>query len=479
MTDDFAHLDATGLAELVRSGQASPTELVDAAIARIEAIDPVINAFTTTRFDRARTEAAGGLPDGPFRGVPFALKDLTCSLAGEPAYDGVRALKEADFRAPITSTLAARFQAAGLVIMGRTSTPELGIMPTTEPLCYLPTRNPWDPTRSAGGSSGGSAAAVAAGLVPFAHASDGGGSIRIPAACCGLVGLKTSRGRTSVGPASDEIARPLSVQFAVTRSVRDAAGLLDAVAGPAVGDPITPGAPGASYRDALTAPIPRLHIGVMTTMPGTSDPADPECVAATESVARALEAAGHHVELAYPAAFDETERMTAFIPIWSAMATANLIAIARKIGRDVTEADVEPLTWLLAESGRKTNGGELMDAMSAMGAFSRRFQQWWAEGWDLLLTPTLGELPPELGVLQTPEQPFVGFGRGGTFTPFTPVTNQTGQPAISLPVAQSASGLPVGAQLIAATGREDLLLALGAHLERAMPWADRRAAVHV
>ena len=478
MTDPLAALDATAQAHLVRTGEVSPGELVDAAIARIEAIDPTINAFTTTRFDRARTETAGDLPDGPFRGVPFALKDLSCTLAGEPSYDGVRVLKETDFRAPITSTLAARFQAAGLVIMGRTSSPELGIMPTTEPLCFLPTRNPWDVTRTPGGSSGGSAAAVASGLVPFAHASDGGGSIRIPAACCGLVGLKISRGRTSVGPASDDIARPLSVQFAVTRSVRDAAALLDAVAGPAVGDPITPAAPATSYLAALTAPLPSLRIGIMTTMPGTTDLADPECVAAAEAVARALEAAGHSVEVAHPAAFDETERMTAFIPIWSAMAAANLIAIGRKIGRDVTEADVEPLTWMLAEHGRATNGGELMDALSAMGAFTRRFTQWWADGWDLLLTPTLGELPPELGVLQTPEKPFVGFGRGGTFTPFTPVTNQTGQPAISLPVAQSATGLPVGAHLIAATGREDLLLGVGALMETAMPWADRRAPVH-
>jgi amidase len=216
----------------------------------------------------------------------------------------------------------------------------------------------------------------------------------------------------------------------------------------------------------------------MTTLPGTPDLADAECVAATNAVARTLEGVGHHVEVGYPAAFDETERMSAFIPIWSAMATSSLIAIGRKIGREVTEADVEPLTWILAETGRNTSGGELMDALAAMGAFSRRFQQWWADGWDLLLTPTLGELPPELGVLQTPDQPFVGFGRGGTFTPFTPVTNQTGQPAISLPVAQSASGLPVGAHLIAATGREDILLAIAAQIEAALPWSDRRATVH-
>jgi amidase len=390
----------------------------------------------------------------------------------------VPVLAKEDFRAPVTSHLAARFRAAGLVVVGRTNTPELGIQPTTEPIAFGPTHNPWDLGRTPGGSSGGSAAAVAAGMVPFAHASDGGGSIRIPAACCGLVGLKTSRGRTSVGPASDELARPLSVQFAVTRSVRDAAALLDAVAGPEVGDPVVPAAPASRYASQVNIEPAPLRIGLMTTMPGTADAADPECVAAAERTARILAAAGHHLEMAHPAAFDETERMTAFIPIWSAMAAANRIAIGRRIGREVTEEDVEPLTWFLAERGREVTGGELLDAFSAMGAFARRFTQWWADGWDLLLTPTLGELPPELGVLQTPDDPVTGFSRGGTFTPFTPVANQTGQPAISLPVGQSANGLPVGAHFIAASGREDLLLQVAGLVERSIDWSHRRAPTH-
>jgi amidase len=315
-------------------------------------------------------------------------------------------------------------------------------------------------------------------MVPFAHASDGGGSIRIHAACCGLVGLKTSRGRTSVGPASDEIARPLSVQFAVTRSVRDAAALLDAVAGPEVGDPVTPAAPPNRYASQVNIEPSPLRIGLMTTLPGTNDSADPECVAVAEATARVLGAAGHHVERAHPGAFDEAERMTAFIPIWSAMAAANVIAIGRRIGRAVTPDDVEPLTWFLAERGREVHGGELLDALSAMGAFARRFTQWWADGWDLLLTPTLGELPPALGVLQTPDDPVTGFARGGTFTPYTPVANQTGQPALSLPVGQSANGLPLGAHFIAAPGREDLLLSVAGLVERAMDWSHRRPPTH-
>ncbi len=478
MSDDFAGLDATAQAELVRLGQCSAEELVEAAITRIETVDPQVRAFTTTRFDRARDEAAGDLADGPFRGVPFALKDLSCTLEGEPSYDGVPVLVREDYRAPVTSSLAARFQRAGLVIMGRTSTPELGIMPTTEPLAFGPTHNPWDVTRTPGGSSGGSAAAVASGMIPFAHASDGGGSIRIPAACCGLVGLKTSRGRTSVGPGSDDLARPLSVQFAVTRSVRDAAALLDAVVGPEVGDPITPAAPSSRYATQVnTEPAP-LRIGIMTTLPGTKDPAAAECVAAVEATAKLLESAGHHLERSHPAPFDEDGRMSAFVPIWSSMAAANLLAIGRRIGRPVTDRDVEPLTWWLAGRGRDVTGGDLLDALSAMGAWSRRFLQWWAGGFDLLLTPTLGELPVELGVLQTPDDPVSGFARGGTFTPFTPVANQTGQPAISLPIAQSQEGLPIGVHFVAAPGREDLLLQMAGFLERAIGWSRRRAPIH-
>src|SRR3954462_12105451 len=363
---DTRWMDATEQAALVNRGDVSAEELIDAAIERIESLDGSINAVTIRWLDEARA-AAPQLPDGPFRGVPFLLKDLWAHYAGQPLTNGCKALKDALPRSATDTTLVGRFRSAGLNIAGRTNSPEFGSLPTTEPGGWGPTHTPWTLDHTPGGSSGGSAAAVAAGMVPFAHASDGGGSIRIPAACCGLVGLKLSRGRTSVGPASDELARPLSVQFAVTRSVRDAAALLDAVAGPEIGDPVGPAAPASRYASQVNIEPAPLRIGLMTTMPGTADPADRECVAAAERTARVLDAAGHHVERAYPAAFDETERMTAFIPIWSAMAAANLIAIARRTGRDVTPDDVEPLTWFLAERGRETTGGELLDALSAMG----------------------------------------------------------------------------------------------------------------
>jgi amidase len=315
-------------------------------------------------------------------------------------------------------------------------------------------------------------------MVPAAHASDGGGSIRIPAACCGLVGLKTSRGRVSVGPGSGEIARPLSVQFAVTRTVRDAAALLDTAAGPEPGDPFVAPTPSRPYRDEVGADPGSLRIGLMTTFPGRDEAVHPDCVAGAEAAARLLEAAGHTVEIAHPQAFDNAGPMDAFIPIWSAMAASNLARLGRTIGRELGQDDVEPLTWLLADYGRKVDAVEYTDALFAMQTFSRAFMQWWSDGWDLLLTPTLGEPPPDLGVLNTPDDPMVGYGKAATFTPYTPACNQNGQPAISVPITQAADGMPVGVHLVADYGREDVLLRVAAQLEAASPWADRRPGVH-
>ncbi|MGH9035278.1 MAG: amidase, partial [Acidimicrobiia bacterium] len=263
MTGDvLGDLDATGLAELVRSGKASPTELVDAAIARIEAVNPALNAVIHPRFDLAREEAAGPLPDGPFRGVPFLVKDILCHTAGDPFHEGMRFLKDLNWRARDDTYLAAKYRAAGLVVLGRTNAPELGIQPTTEPEAYGPTLNPWDTTRSPGGSSGGSAAAVAAGMVPAAHANDGGGSIRIPASACGLVGLKPTRGRTSLGPDGYSVGA-LAVEHVVCRSVRDAAGLLDATAGRMPGDPYVAPPPRRPFAAEVGTNPGRLRVGLL------------------------------------------------------------------------------------------------------------------------------------------------------------------------------------------------------------------------
>ncbi len=483
--DPFAPLDATAQAELVARGDVAPVELVDAAIARIDELDPQLNAVVLRRFSSAREEAAAtDLPDGPFRGVPFLTKDLACPTAGEPQTDGMRAAKEAGFVATETSHLAKRFRSAGLVNLGRTNSPELGLVPTTEPLAWGPTRNPWDLDRSPGGSSGGSAAAVAAGLVPMAHASDGGGSIRIPASACGLVGLKTSRGRVSVGPGRGELSSFLSVQFAVTRSVRDAAALLDVAAGPEPGDPVVAPAPTASFRElSVRAPAP-LRIGLMTSAPGDAGPVHPECVAAAEHAGKLLESLGHHVEVAHPAAYDDPGRAAVFATLWGVDAAVKVATWGTLLGRTLTEADVEPATWVMAASGRDVLATAFVDAVSAMQLWSRRMADWWApapegDGFDLLLTPTLAEPPVPLGTFTPPaDEPFAGLLRAGPFTPYTPTMNMTGQPAISLPLHRSVDGLPIGVHLVAAYGRDDLLLRLAAQLEAATPWAEHRPPVH-
>jgi amidase len=480
---DLAALDATAQAALVAGGDASPVELVDAAIARVDKIDSEVHAVVSERFERARADAASReLPAGPLRGVPFLLKDLACPMAGEPSHEGMRALKDAGYRATFDSALVRRFKDAGLLVLGRTNTPELGIMATTEPLSYGPTRNPWDVERTPGGSSGGAAAAVASGMVPAAHASDGGGSIRIPASCCGLVGLKPSRGRVSQAPGGGELARFLSIQLCVARTVRDVAAFLDVCAGPEPGDPVVAPPPSRPFAHEVGADPGRLRVGLMTTFPGGTERVDEPCAAAAEAAGQALEALGHHVEVAHPEALDDAGRLASFMAVWSSLQALALHTWGSVLGRELGPDDVEPLTWRLASHGRDTSSVDYLDAVVRMQAFSRRVAQWWAGGFDLLVTPTLGELPPRLGVLQTPDDPMAGYARTARFVPYTPIFNQTGQPAISLPLAEATSDtgttVPVGVQLVAAYGCEDLLVRVAAQLEAAHPWSDRRPPVH-
>ncbi|HYV59508.1 MAG TPA: amidase, partial [Acidimicrobiia bacterium] len=316
MTDDLAFLDATAQAELVRCGQVSPVELVDAAINRIEKLDPELNAVIHPRFDRARDEAAAAaLPDGPFRGVPTLFKDLMCAVEGEPYHEGMRFLKDNDYRPRYTDNLVHRFRDAGFVCCGRTNTPELGLVPTTEPATYGPTHNPWDTSHTPGGSSGGSAVAVATGMVPAAHGTDGGGSIRIPASCCGLVGLKPSRGRTSHGPRWGQLSAMLSCEMVLARSVRDVASVLDAVWEPFPGDPVIAPAPARPFADEVGADPGRLRVGILTkNLLGTGE-VHPDCVAAAEDTARLLESLGHHVGQSYPDAFEDPETLVPFTTI--------------------------------------------------------------------------------------------------------------------------------------------------------------------
>jgi amidase len=470
MTDEFAWLDATAQAELVRKGEVTPAELVDAAIARIEAIDPALNAVIHHRFDAGRADAAGDLPDGPFRGVPFLVKDLFNGSAGDPMHNGTRVLRDAGHVATYDSWLVARYRAAGFVIVGRTNTPEFGLVPTTEPVAYGATHNPWNLEHTPGGSSGGSAAAVAAGLVPVAHASDGGGSIRIPASMCGLVGLKVSRGRITAGPDGDESG--VSVSNVVTRSVRDSAAVLDATLGSAPGDMVMAPAPTRPYADEVGADPGRLRIGLLAADPHGS--LHPECEAAARDAARLLESLGHDVEEAHPAPLDDEQTARTFAARWFTQARRTLMVTGDLVGRELTAEDVEPFTWAMAEAGRSFSATDYATALAASVAFTRRMAQWWSSGWDLLLTPTLGAPPPRLGVITDPDT------GGATLTalvPFTTHFNITGQPAISLPLTWNAEGLPIGVQLAAAYGREDVLFRVAAQLEAAAPWAERRPPV--
>jgi amidase len=471
MTDDIAWLDATGQAELVRTGHITPAELVESAITRTEKLNPELNAMIHSRFDKARTEAATALPDGPFRGVPIMIKDLSAPSAGDPQHNGMRVLRDVDYIAPADNHLVARYRQAGFVIVGRTNTPELGLVPTTEPEAHGATHNPWNLEHTAGGSSGGSAAAVAAGMVAIAHASDGGGSIRIPASMCGLVGLKVSRGRITMGPDRDE--SQLGVAHVVARSVRDVAGALDVTLGPAPGDMVVAPPPLRPYVDEVGADPGPLRIGLLAHSPSGELHAD--CVAAVRTTAALLESLGHHVEESHPAPLDRAqENGRAFIARWATGAKLSLHLTGQLIGRELTADDVEPYTWLMAEMANGVTGLDLAKALAASAAFTREMGAWWGSGFDLLLTPTLGGPPPRLGELMDPHG---GGAKIGELVPYTTHFNVTGQPAISLPMHWNDDGLPIGVQLAAAYGREDVLVRVAAQLEQAQPWAHRRPPV--
>ena len=462
--------DAVAQADLVRDGTASPSELVQAAIGRIEEADGAVNAVVHRRFEQARREAEGMLPTGAFRGVPLLVKDAVCHTAGDPYHVGMRLLAERGWTEPDDTELAARFRRAGFVVVGRTNTPELATAYTTEPLLYGPTRNPWDLSRSAGGSSGGSAAAVAAGMVPVAHGNDMGGSIRIPAACCGVVGLKPTRARTSLGPDFGEYWAMLTHEGVLTRTVRDTAAVLDAVAGPAPGDPYTAPPPARPFTTSVEADPPPLRVGFRTAVPVEGTDPDPDCVRAVQLTARLLEQCGHRVEEAAPNGLDDTDVGGHFAALFTASVARDLARWGERLGVRIGPEDVEPRNWMLAEHGRSVSGVALLTAVEYLQAYARRLAAWWSGGFDVLVTPTLPIVPPRLGRL--PVQPdLAAVADLGQFTaPF----NVTGQPAVSLPLHVTDEGIPVGVQLVAAYGREDLLLAVAAQLERAAPWAARR-----
>jgi amidase len=469
-------MDATDQATLVAKGKVTPSELLEAAIQRIEQSNPALNAVVIEWFDHARSIAAGAnLPEGLFRGVPFLLKDLYTSFAGQTLSNGNVALKEAAKIDTADTTLVARFKAAGLVIAGRTNSSEMGSLPTAQPVAWGATRNPWALDRTSGGSSGGAAAAVAAGMVPFANASDGGGSIRIPASCCGLVGLKPSQGRITVGPTRAEAG--LGVELCVSRTVRDTAGLLDAVRGPGVGDSVIAPAPQRPYVEELGADPGRLRIGLLDIHP-RGDFLHEDCVSAVQAAATMLEGLGHIVEPAWPQCLADTTLPRKFMALWVTQMAMAARGFSETLGRELTAADIEPVNWVLIERARRLTAVDYAVAQAEGWAFRRALQQWWADGWDLLLTPTVSEPPLPLTEFENnPEHPTAPMRRGGQFAAFTPPFNMSGQPAISLPLHRNADGLPIGIQLAAGYGREDVLIRVAAQLESAHPWSSFHPAI--
>jgi amidase len=484
MTDELAWLDATAQAELVRAGEVTPSELLEAAVARIEKLNPELNAVIHPLYEKAAAAAESpDLPAGPFRGVPFLVKDAVCHTAGDPYHLGMRVLRDAGWTEPDDTELARRYRGAGFLICGKTNLPELALSVTTEPLAYGPTRNPWDPTRSPGGSSGGAAAAVASGMVAVAHGNDMGGSIRFPSAMCGLVGLKPTRARTTLGPDYGEYWGPLTHEHVLTRTVRDSAAVLDAVCGPAPGDPYTAPPPVRPYADEAGADPGRLRIGYRTRRLDGEE-SHPDCVAAVAETAKLLESLGHEVA---PAAVDELEGPElgmGFAAVMGTVIACELDRWSERLGRRIEPSDLEPTNAVLAEMGGGLSAPQYMAAVEGMQAWTRRVAGWWvggragAGGNDVLVTPTSPEPPVPLGEVG-PDAPdaVAALGRMATLTTFMGAFDVTGQPAMSVPLYWNDDGLPIGVQLVAASGREDVLFRLAAQLEEAKPWADRRPPV--
>jgi len=491
---EYASLDALGLARLVRDGQVSARELVDAAIERIERLNPRLNAVIHPMFERARREAGATLPDGPFRGVPFLLKDLSVLLAGEPMRCGSRFLE--GWVPDHDSELAIRFRQSGLITLGKTNTPELGITPFTEPELFGPTRNPWNPERISGGSSGGSAAAVASRMVPIAGGGDGGGSIRIPASCCGLFGLKPTRGRTPTGPDRGELWQGCVVDHVLTRSVRDSAAALDAIAGPDVGAPYFMPPPERPWLEEIGTPPGPLRIA-FSTHPLLGGAVHADCISAVERTVELLRSLGHTVEEAVPV-FDGRAFARNFMLMVAGECRGDIDEAARLSGRRATRAGFEPTTWALGLLGRTLRAADFVTATRALQTDARGIGRFFT-AWDLLLTPTVASPPPPVGSLQpSPRDRAVLTLLGGlnagrlldlmgmldeaaatafAFTPWTPVFNATGQPAMSVPLEWNAEGLPIGLHFVGRFGDEATLFRLAGQLEQANPWSDKRPLV--
>ncbi|HVN70439.1 MAG TPA: amidase [Desulfomonilia bacterium] len=491
---EYDRYDALGLAELVRKKEVTPEELCEEAISRIERINPKINAVIYKMFDIARSMAKSKLPQGPFIGVPFLIKDLLTSYAGVPLTMGSKAYR--NHIPSRDSEMMRRYKATGVIIMGKTNTPEFGLTPYTEPELHGPTRNPWNLNHTPGGSSGGSAAAVASGIVPIASGGDGGGSIRIPSSCCGLFGLKPSRGRNPTGPEYGQIWQGAAVEHIITRSVRDSAAMLDAVNGPDVGAPYIIPKPHETYLAEVEREPDPLRIAYTKKSPLGTD-VHPECKQAVEKAAALLLSLGHKVEEADPVIDGKSLAKNFFIMYYGETA-ADVADLQTVLGRRPSPSDVEGPTWLLNLLGKAYTAGEFVHSLRQWNTFARQMGLF-HQKFDLYLTPTIAFPPFRIGELKPKPieeraMKVVNLLRLGGLVrisglaekiafeifskaPFTELANMTGQPAMSVPLHWTADGLPCGVQFIARFGDESTLFRLAAQLEKAQPWFDRRPAI--
>lgn len=487
--EELIGYDAVALGDLIHKGEITPVELLDSTIQRIEKVNPQLNAVIHKMYDQARElaeswsaklvrEQAEGVL---FCGVPFLLKDLLAEYKGAPFWEGSRAVK--GYISKVDGELVVRQKAAGLIIVGKTNTPEFGGLPLTDSALFGPALNPWDTSLTPGGSSGGSAVAVAAGIVPMAHGNDGGGSIRIPASCCGLFGLKPTRGRNPLGPLFGDLGGGIVCEHALTRTVRDSAALLDGTSGPDIGDPYYAPPKDRPFLEEVKRNTGRLKIGFLLSVPegwSYETRLHPDCVKAVKNAARLCEDLGHIVEEIDPEQLSDSRILHNYNNIWSCLIGHIVAYWERELGRKIGQDELEPLNWEDYQAGLKISGGECLVTLEEVQRFSRKIARWYhAGGYDLLLNPTMRIPPSKYGTFQsTKEDPGKLIDVARSCSALTRIQNLTGQPAMSVPLFWTEGNVPIGVQFAAPFGDEATLFRLAAQLEQARPWNDRKPAIH-
>jgi amidase len=489
MRDELIEYDAVSLGELIRKGEIKPIESIDITIQRIEQVNPKLNCVVHKMYDQAHTigkhwtdRKKEEQTDGSiFGGVPFLLKDLLAESKENPLHEGSAAVK--GYVSKLDSELVKRQKASGLIIVGKTNTPEFGLLPTTEPELYGPTFNPWDPSLIPGGSSGGAAAAVASGIVPMAHGNDAGGSIRIPASCCGLFGLKPTRARNPLGPIFGDIGSGIVCEHAITRTVRDSAALLDATAGPDIGDPYYAPPKERPFLEEVGQEVGRLKIGLLTSIPkgwGIETLMHPDCESAVRDAALLCESLGHRVAEIKPDDLGFTDLYKTFGIIFTCLVGRFIAYWETELDKKFAEDQLEAITWVTYQAGLKRTGADYLGALENCQRFSRKLARWYEKGgYDMILSPTICIPPIEIAAFQpAPDDPMRWARMSNTFCALTYIYNITGQPAMSVPLYWNKANIPIGVQFASRFGDEATLFRLAAQLEQARPWKNRKPFIH-